>query len=284
MTKRGSGIFTLLSIFFWINSFGQIQIPWPTTPSKSETTVGLTTISLDYSRPSKNGRKIFGGLVPYDTLWRTAANKNSLITFSDDVKVEHQELKKGTYSIYTKPGKDFWEIYFYTDINNMGLPKTWDTSKIAVGLKVKPKVVTTTETFTIGIDNIGYESCVLEIKWDNICVPLKIDVPTDKIVSENIERVLNGPSSWDYYNAAEHNRRAKKDLKKALIWINAAIEKGAEEDYLWFYQKKSLIEADLLDFKSAIKSATISLKYARLYGNKDYIKLNTDLIVEWNAK
>jgi hypothetical protein len=284
MTKSRLHAFSFLAIFFCISSFGQIQIPWPTTPSKSETIVGLTTISLNYSRPSKNGRKIFGSLVPYDTLWRTAANKNSLITVSDDIKVENKELKKGTYAIYTKPGKETWEIYFYTDIDNLGLPKTWDASKIAVSLRVKPKVVTTTETFTIGIDNISYESCTLEIKWDNICVPMRIDVPTDKIVSENIDRVLNGPSSWDYYNAAEHNRRAKKNLKQALKWIDTAIEKGIEEDYVWFYRNKSLIEASLLDYKSAINSATISLKYARLSDNKDYIKLNTQSIAEWSAK
>lgn len=278
----------LLLVLFSFNicsfSFGQIQIPWPTTPSKSETTVGLTIISLDHSRPSKNGRKIFGHLVPYDTLWRTAANRNSTITFSDDVLVEKKELKKGTYAIYTKPGKEVWEVYFYKDIDNLGLPKNWDTSKIAASIKVKPKLVTNTETFTISIDNIQYESCMLEIKWDNISVPMKIDVPTDKIVSENIEKVFYGPTAWDYYNAAEHNRRAKKDLKQALIWIDTAIQKGSEEDYLWFYRKKSLIEADLHDYKAAINSAMTSLKYAKQSDNKDYIKMNTESIAEWTSK
>lgn len=280
--------FKLLALFIalntWHNTFGQIQIPWPTTPSKSETTVGLTIISLDYSRPSKNGRKIFGHLVPYDTLWRTAANKNSTIRFSDDVLVEKKVLTKGTYSIYTKPGKETWEIYFYKDIDNLGLPATWDTSKIAVSVKVKSKIVSISETFTINIDNIQYESCMLEIKWDNISVPLKIEVPTDKIVSENIARVLNGPSAWDYYNAAEHNRRAQKKLKQALQWINIAIEKGAEDDFLFFYRKKSLIEADLGDFKAATVSANLSLKYAKLSNNKEYIKLNSASIAEWTGK
>lgn len=278
-------LFLLLTSFCMCSiSFGQIQIPWPSTPSKSETTVGLTVISLDYSRPSKNGRNIFGGLVPYDSIWRTAANKNSTITFSHDVSIEKKELKKGTYSIYTKPGKEIWEIYFYTDIYNIGLPKTWDTSKIAISFKVKPKIVGTTETFTISIDHIQYESCILEIKWDNISVPIQVEVPTDKIVTENIDRVLSGPSAWDFYNAAEHNRRAKKNLSQALKWINTAIEKGSEEDYLYFYRKKSLIEADLLDYKAAILSANLSLKYALKENNKDYIKMNNESIAEWTMK
>lgn len=262
----------------------QIQIPWPSTPSKSETTVGLTTISLDYSRPTKNGRKIFGHLVPYDSLWRTAANKNSIITFSENVLIEKKEIKKGSYSIYTKPGKDIWEVYLYKDVDNIGLPKTWDNEKVIAVFQVRPTNVTTVESFTIDIDNIQYESCILGIKWDNICVPLKIEVPTDKMVSQNIERVLNGPSAWDYYNAAEHNRRAKKDLDQALIWINTAIEKGSEEDYLWFYRKKSLIEADLNDFKAAITSANVALKYAQIANNTDYVKMNTTSIKEWTNK
>ncbi|MGL4629683.1 MAG: DUF2911 domain-containing protein [Leadbetterella sp.] len=265
-------------------TYGQIQIPWPTTTSKSETIVGLTTISLDYSRPSKSGRKIFGDLVPYDSIWRTAANKNSMITFSEDVIIEKKELKKGTYAIYTKPGKEVWEVYFYTDIHNLGLPKTWDTSKIAVHFKVKSKIVSPTETFSISIDDIAYESCILEIKWDDICVPMKIEVPTDKTVTANIERVLKGPSAWDFYQAAEHNRRAKKDLKQALEWMNTAIQKGSDEDFVYFYRKRSLIEADLYDYKAAIKSANESLKYARKINNLDYIKMNTASISEWNAK
>jgi hypothetical protein len=270
--------------FYQPYSFAQIQIPWPTTASKSETIVGLTNITLDYSRPSKNGRKIFGGLVPYDTLWRTAANKNSMITFSTNVKVEKKTLKKGSYAIYTKPGKELWEIYFYTDINNVGLPSKWDTSKIAASFKVKPIIVSNTETFEISIDNIAYESCVLEINWDNISVPMKIEVPTDEIVSENINRVLSGPGAWDYYNAAEHNRRAKKDLAQALKWMRIAIEKGSEEDYLYFYRKKSLIEADLKDYRAAINTANIALKYAQAANNNDYIKMNLEAIEEWKGK
>jgi hypothetical protein len=273
-----------IAITICINSYSQIQIPWPTTASKSETTVGMTNITLDYSRPSKNGRKIFGSLVPYDSLWRTAANKNSMITFSTDVKIENMALKKGTYAIYTKPSMDTWTIYFYTDINNVGLPDKWDAAKIAASFQVKPIIVSNTETFEISIDNIAYESCVLEINWDNISVPMKIEVPTDEIVSENINRVLNGPNAWDYYNAAEHNRRAKKDLAQALNWMNTAIQKGSEEDYLYFYRKKSLIEADLMDYKAAINSANIALKYAQSANNKNYVKMNQDSIEEWKSK
>jgi hypothetical protein len=273
-----------IAITICINSYSQIQIPWPTTASKSENTVGMTNITLDYSRPSKNGRKIFGGLVPYDSLWRTAANKNSMITFSTDVKIENMALKKGTYAIYTKPSMDTWTIYFYTDINNIGLPDKWDASKIAASFQVKPIIVSNTEKFEISIDNIAYESCVLEINWDNISVPMKIEVPTDEIVSENINRVLSGPSAWDYYNAAEHNRRAKKDLAQALRWMTIAIEKGSEEDYLYFYRKKSLIEADSKDYKAAINSANIALKYAQSANNKNYIKMNQNSIEEWTSK
>jgi hypothetical protein len=258
----------------------QIQLPWPTTTAKSETMVGLTTISLDYSRPSKYGRDIFGALVPYDTLWRTGANKNSLITFSDDVIIGGTELKKGTYSIFSKPGKTIWEVYFYTETDIMGIPKEWKIDKIAAKVSIIPQKISITETFSINIDNITYESCKLEIKWDDICVPIKIEVPTDKKVSANIEKVLNGPDAYDYINAAIHCRRAKKDLNQAMIWMNKSLEMGLDD--FWAYRQKSLLEADMKDYKAAINSANISIKKATEAGNFEYVKMNKVSVADWS--
>jgi hypothetical protein len=276
-------IFILLfgnCLLFTIEINAQIQLPWPTTTAKSETMVGLTTISLDYSRPSKYGRDIFGALVPYDTLWRTGANKNSLITFSDDVIIGGTELKKGTYSIFSKPGKTIWEVYFYTETDIMGIPKEWKIDKIAAKVSIVPQKESITETFSINIDNITYESCSLEIKWDDVCVPIKIEVPTDKKVSANIEKVLNGPDAYDYINAAIHYRRAKKDLNQAMIWMNKSLEMGLDD--FWAYRQKSLLEADMKNYKAAIDSANISIKKATEASNFEYVKMNKVSIADWS--
>ncbi len=260
----------------------QIKTPAASQGAKLETTVGLTSIVLDYSRPSKNGRKIFGDLVPYDVMWRTGANKNSMISFSDDVMIGGSEVKKGNYAIFTKPGKSSWEVYFYTDTENWGTPEKWDDAKVAAKVMVTPQTGSNTETFTLNIGNITNESCQLEITWDNLIVPVKIEVPTDKKVSANITQVMAGPSAGDFYNAARYYREAKKDLNQALAWMNKSIEMG--NDKFWVLRQKSLIEADMGNYKAAIATANLSLSKAKEAGNNDYVKMNMDSIAAWSKK
>jgi hypothetical protein len=90
----------------------QVKTPAPSPHSKTEQKVGLTDITIDYSRPSMRGRTIFGDLVPFDKTWRTGANANTKITFSDDVSIDGKKLKKGTYAIYTIPNKESWDVIF----------------------------------------------------------------------------------------------------------------------------------------------------------------------------
>jgi hypothetical protein len=274
----------IFSAFYLLSFTAQAQIKTPAASpgAKLEATVGLTNIVVEYSRPSKNGRKIFGDLVPYNTLWRTGANKNSTISFSDNVKIGGTEVKKGTYAIFTKPGMSSWDVYFYSDTENWGNPEKWDDAKVAAKVSVKPNQVNTIETFTLNIGNLTNESCQLEIVWDNQSVPVKIDVPTDKIVSSAIAQVMAGPSAGDYYNAARYYREAKKDLKQSLAWMNKSIEMG--NDKFWVLRQKSLIEADLGDYKAAIATAKQSLAKATEAGNADYIKMNNDSIEMWSKK
>src|SRR5690554_5833761 len=109
----------------------QIQTPQASPFQKIEQKVGLTDVTLEYSRPSMKGRTIVGGLVPYDEIWRTGANENTKITFSNDVEIGGQTVNAGTYAIYTKPSASSWEVYFYSDSNNWGNPEKWDEGKVA---------------------------------------------------------------------------------------------------------------------------------------------------------
>lgn len=260
----------------------QIKTPAASPGEKLETTVGLTNVTLEYSRPSKNGRSIFGDLVPYDAVWRTGANKNPVITFSDDVMVGDSEVKKGSYAVFTKPGKTAWDIYFYTDTENWGAPEKWDDAKVAAKATVTPLSVNTVETFTMALTDLTNTSCHLSISWDNVSAAVKIDVPTDKKVSADITAVMAGPSAGDYYNAARYYREAKKDLTQALAWMNKSVEMG--NDKFWVLRQKSLIEADMGNYKAAVATAEMSLAKAKEAGNNDYVKMNTDSIAKWSKK
>jgi len=261
----------------------QITTPAPSPSQTIEQKVGLTDISVEYSRPSMKGRTIYGGLVPYNKLWRTGANRNTTIKFGDDVMIGGKDVKAGTYAIFTKPGMESWEVYFYTDTNNWGTPQEWDTSKIAAQVKVPvTPIPMDIETFTISFDDLTHSKAHLGIMWEKAYVAIPIEVHTDKMVTASIEQVMGGPSDRDYYLAAVYYLEADKDINKAKMWIDKAIEMRPNPAF-WYHRQQSLIYAKSGDKKGAVKAAKTSLALAKEAGNDDYVALNTKSLKEWGA-
>lgn len=263
---------------------GQVQVPQPSPFSKVEQEVGLTNVTLEYSRPGMRGRTIFGDLVPYGQRWRTGANSNTIITFDSEVIIDGKELPAGSYAIYSVPGEKEWEVIFYTDTNNWGLPAEWDEAKVA--LKARAEVFELPfdmETFTIAIDELQNDSAELGFIWENTAALLRFEVPTDKKAMASIERIMNGPGAADYFGAATYYHEQKKDLKKAYEWIQKAVELGNPEAF-WVLRRKALIEADMGKKEDAIKTARQSMAAAEKAGNQDYVKMNRESIAEWGGK
>ena len=128
----------------------QVKTPQPSPKSNLEQTVGLTNVAIEYSRPSMKGRTIFGDLVPFGKIWRTGANENTTISFSDDVVIDGQTLKKGKYALYTMPKAENWDVIFYSTTDNWGNPDTWDETKVALRTNVKSQMLNKAiESFTI---------------------------------------------------------------------------------------------------------------------------------------
>lgn len=262
----------------------QIQVPQPSPSSTVEQQVGLSNVTLKYSRPGKRGRTIFGDLVPYGEKWRTGANSNTTITFDTKVKIDGKELSEGTYAIYTIPRENEWDVIFYKDNKNWGLPQQWDDSKVALTAKAKvQKMPISMETFTILIDELQNNSAALNFIWDDTVATLNFEVPTDERAMASIDRIMKGPSAGDYFAAATYFHDEKKDLNKAYEWIKKAVEIGGEDAY-WVVRRKALIEADLGKKQEAIATARKSLAAAEKAGNKDYVKLNQASLKEWGAK
>ncbi|CAM1346968.1 DUF2911 domain-containing protein [Tenacibaculum crassostreae] len=259
----------------------QLKTPAPSPSAKLEQTVGLTDVSVEYSRPSMKGRTIFGDLVPYGSLWRTGANANTKVTFSDDVTIDGKTLKKGTYALYTKPGKDSWEVIFYSDANNWGTPRKWDDAKVAVSTTAKVDAMPMKiETFTITIDDLTNDSAVLGILWENAYVGVKFNTPTDKAVEKSIAQVMGGPSAADYFSSAVYYLQEGKDVNKAKEWINKAVDMTKDQPRFWYLRQQSLILAKAGDKKGAIAAAKASLAGAEKNGNADYVKMNKEFLAE----
>ena len=266
-------------------SSAQISIPQASPIPKVNQTVGLTEISVDYHRPSAKGRAVYGELVPYGKNWRTGANENTTITFSQDVIIDGKPLAQGTYALYTTPKADAWDIIFYKDIHNWGLPEEWSDEKIALKTSAKPESLNRlVETFTISFNNVTTESTNLELSWEKTLVSIKIEVPTQKIVLKTIEDTMNGPSANEYYTCSQYYYQSNTDLNKALTWINQGIALSADKVPFWYYRLKSLIQFKLGDKKGAIESAKLSLAGATDKKNEDYIRQNKESIELWSKK
>ncbi len=276
-------VFAVFAVAFSTNA--QIETPQPSPFSKVEQKVGLTDITIEYSRPGVKGRKIFGGLEPWGTIWRTGANKNTTISFSDDVNIDGQSVKAGTYAIFTRLNSaKQWEVMFYSDTENWGTPQNWDDSKVVALAKVEVmEVPFSVETFTIDINNITNNGGTIDMIWEKSYVGIPFTVPTDKITSANIDRIMSGPSIADYYKAAVYYKESGKDIGLASKWIDTAVGLSEKDPKFWMVHQQALIHAKAGNKDKAVAAAKTSLALAKEAKNDAYVKKNEEALKEWGA-
>ena len=263
----------------------KITTPQPSPKATVEQRVGLTDISVEYSRPGVKGRAVFGDLVPFGKTWRTGANSNTKVTFSSDVSIDGQTLNAGSYGLYTVPNENSWEIIFYSESDNSGVPRDWDDTKIVAKTSVEVySMPMNVETFTITFDDVSSTSAVIGLLWEKTYVGIKFEVPTDKLVSETIDVVMAAsPEAGDYYNAAIYYRQQDIDIKKANEWMEKAMSL-TEKPAFWQLRQQSLIYAKMGETEKAIAVAEKSLELSKEAGNEAYIKMNTQSLAEWKTE
>jgi tetratricopeptide (TPR) repeat protein len=223
-----------------------IEFPQASQPGWIKQRIGLTDVEIDYSRPNKNGRQIFGGLLPYGKVWRTGANASTKIKFSNAIKIGDQEVAAGEYALYTVPGESEWTIILSKDTKGWGAYE-YKTETDALRVTAKPVTLPTTiETFTISFGDLKDDGATLYLEWDKTRVPVVLTTNTVEKLDRKIETALKNPRSLGarfYYNAASFYYAHDKDLKQALKWIDLAIEK--QPTFYSFFYKKAQIEAKL---------------------------------------
>ena len=277
-------IYVLAMIIANFVTEAQVKTPQPSPKSTLTQIVGLTNVEVVYSRPSAKGRDVFNNLVPFGKLWRTGANENTTISFSEDVIIDGKTLPKGKYALFTTPRADSWEVFFYKSTDNWGNPETWDDSKVALKTSVKSEHIDrNVESFTIGINNLDNNYGYLELSWEKTIVAIKFEVPTAKTAMASIDKTLAGPSAGDYFSSASYFYQSNGDMTKALTYINKALDMSKDKPF-WYNRLKSLIQAKLGDKSGAIETAKISLSSAEAANNQDYVKMNKDSIAEWSKK
>jgi Protein of unknown function (DUF2911) len=188
--------------------------------------IGLTTITIDYHRPLVKDRKIWGGLIPYGTVWRAGADENTTITFSDPVQVEGKPLDKGTYGLHMIPNADEWTVIFSKNSTSWG-SFTYDEKEDALRVTVKPKATDFHNALTYDFDQLQPDSAVVQMAWDKVAVPFKVSVDVHDLVEASLKKQLRGlPQytwmSWD--DAANYLLTEKVDLEDALKDTNRSIQ------------------------------------------------------------
>lgn len=275
-------ILLAISFLFALGTEAQIKAPQPSPVGKISQTVGLTDISIEYSRPSMKGRKIFGGLVPYNELWRTGANASTKITFSENVKIAGQELKKGTYAIFTIPGEKEWTIIVHKNLDHWGTDD-YKQEEDVFRVMVKPVGLSApVETFTMSVDNLKNASCDISMSWEKTSVSIPVSLGTDDAMVSSIKKAMDGPSAGDYYAAARYYHEENKDARQALEWVTKSLEKGG--DKFWILRLKALLQAKTGDYAGAISTAERSSELAKKEDNADYPRMNDESIKEWRSR
>lgn len=224
-------------------AFADIKLPRVSPKSSVTQTVGLTDVTITYSRPGVKGRPIWGSLVPYDQVWRTGANEATEFIVSQDVKINGQALPAGTYSLHTIPGKTSWTVIFNKRGEQWGSYE-YDKSLDALRIQVDPKSGPNQEwlTFSFSPEASG-EATTVELAWEKIRVPFRIETNTKEQALANIRQGLSGDvKTWeDPYEAASYAFNANLDNKdEAMTWIDKSI--SMEENFWNLRLKASMLE------------------------------------------
>lgn len=211
----------------------QVKTPAPSPKATWTQTVGTTDITMDYSRPGVKGRAIWGGLVPYDKVWRTGANAATTIKFGDDVMINGQKLAKGTYSLHTIPGRDEWTIIFNSVADQWG-SYSYDETKDALRVKVKPEKAEFREWMGFDLDEMTTDTAKVVLRWENVAVPFTVDTQSTSRTLAQLRAAMK-PGWLVPYQAAAfafENKGATTD-EEMNSWLDQSIQIQPTIANLW---------------------------------------------------
>ena len=257
----------------------RLKTPTLSPFSKISQQIGLTDITLEYSRPSAKGREVFGSLVPYDQIWRTGANASTKISITEPAKIGGMPIAAGTYALYTIPGKEKWTIIIHANTKMRSLAgDVYKQENDVFRFEVKSKNQTGyTESFTLQFADLGTNSLNLQLIWENTLVNIPIEVSVDEQIAAQMAEFLKTPETIPhrtYFEAAQYYLHNDRNLTEALTWINAALGKSPENPRYGLL--KSKIEAKSGDISSALKTVNLAHSWAVDANNDNYIE-QTDL-------
>lgn len=219
MNKRFPVLCVLIACLA-IPAFAQLELPRASPKASVMQSVGLTDVTINYSRPSVRGRVIFGELVPWGQVWRTGANEATTIELSDDVTINGQNLAKGLYSVHTIPGENEWTVIFNSQATQWG-SYAYDMAKDALRVTVKPRASDHShELLTFAFPMVTADTAEVVMAWDRLVVPFTIGVDTNAKVIASANAALDWRIPYQAANWASQNKVEGAD---AMKWVDQSI-------------------------------------------------------------
>ena len=275
---------SLLSVAALAISFSAVAQDLPKTSPEGgvDQVIGLTKVEVEYSRPSVRGRQIFGGLLPFDKLWRLGANSNTTFEINGPVTIEGQKLEKGKYSLFAIPGKESWEILFNKNTDQWGEGDHKDGEDV-LKVKVKTEPSEFTETLTISFDEVKDDKARMDIRWDKTRVSLWISADAREQSIANIKEAMAKPDvkAGTYGSSARFAVEHGIMTKESLDWAQKSVDMDPK-----FYSLYTLALAQAANGmkKEAVATAQKSIEASKKAGNDAYVQMNEDKIKEWSSK
>lgn len=248
-------------------------------------TVGLTDITVDYHAPGVRNRSIWGQLVPYDQVWRAGANENTLITFTDSVRVGNKPVAAGTYSLFVQPSADHdWQFILNKKTDHWG-NEGYDAQNDVLRVPVMPETSPMRETLHYWFSDIRPGTARLNLSWEQRTISVFIRTnPHAKVLAAMQAAVAKTPNDPQLLSAAaDYLIQNQIEAELALKYVNRAIELNESYTNLWL---KARLMAQKEDYLSAVESARRAIKA----GDKDDDKFKNQLpgmkltLTQWQSK
>ena len=262
----------------------QIRTPAASPQSTVSQRVGLTDITITYSRPGVKARNIFGTVVPFGKRWRTGANATTSIKFSDDVTIEGKKVPAGEYGLYTIPNKMEWMVVLNKSLKQGADVDGFKDDQDVARFTIKPyKLGSKVETFTIDFTDLTPATANVAMEWDMTGAKFKVTADVESKVMTQIEEKITKvatPAPADLASAAVYYFDNNKDLKQALAWMEKA--NAAEPTKFWNLNTEAKIRLKMKDYAGARKAAEASKKaaLAATPPNNEYVKMDEELLAE----
>jgi hypothetical protein len=218
-----------------VSAQNDLNLPDVSQAAEVKQRIALTDITVNYHRPLVNGRKIWGGVVPYGKVWRAGANENTTIEFSDPVSIEGKPLAKGIYGLHMIPNPDSWTVIFSKTNTGWG-SYSYKQDEDALRVDVKPRpLAEQKEALEFEFEGLKPDSTAVTLKWEKLGIPFTVSIKDADQTLQNIRAQLKGRGQFTWQaldEGAQFCLTRKINLDEALQWADASIQNEERFDNL----------------------------------------------------